>query len=127
MMEEIDERKVLSKQETFAVVALGSQMVSPDQLKMSKMSKKCQNMQLLPEYSHILCKATIPTLVLTDDRSLTRFFQTKKPPPALWNACDYVLQFTFRKMQVIHVAGSQNTAANSLARIKLIQKKEKFN
>ena len=45
------------------------------------------------EYSHILWETTIPTLVLTDNRSVTRFFETKTTPPALWIACDYVLQF----------------------------------
>ena len=68
------------------------------------------------EYSHILWETTLPTLVMTDNRSVTRFFQTKAIPPTLWNACDYVLQFNFHKMQV---AGTQNTAADFLSRIDL--------
>ena len=71
------------------------------------------------EYSHILWETTLPTLVLTDNRSVTRFFQTKTTPPALWNACDYVLQFKFR---IMHVAGSQNTAADFLSRLELTPK-----
>ena len=43
----------------------------------------------------------------------TFFFQTKEIPPALWNACDYVLQFNFK---IAHVAGSVNTAANFSSR-----------
>ena len=35
-------------------------------------------------------------------------------PRAIWNACDFVLQFKFR---IMHVAGSQNTAANFLSRL----------
>ena len=68
------------------------------------------------EYSHILWETTLPTLVMTDNRSVTRFFRTKAIPPTLWNACGYVLQFNFHNM---HVAGTQNTAADFLSRIDL--------
>ena len=44
------------------------------------------------------------------------FFQTKAIPPALWNACDYVLQFNFK---IAHIAGSFNTAADFLSRFEL--------
>ena len=56
------------------------------------------------------------TIVLTDNKSVTRFFQTKAIPPALWNACDYVLQFNFK---IAHIAGSVNTAADFLSRLEL--------
>ena len=65
------------------------------------------------EYSHILWEITLLTLVMTDNRSVTRFFQTKTIPPTIWNACDYVLQFKFH---IMHVAGTQNTAAYFLYR-----------
>ena len=45
--------------------------------------------------------------------SVTRFFQTKMIPPALWNASHYVLQNYF---VITHVAGSMNTAADFLSR-----------
>ena len=57
-----------------------------------------------------------PTIVLTDNKSITRFFQTKSIPPSLWNACDYVLQFNFK---IGHIAGSVNTAADFLSRLEL--------
>ena len=69
------------------------------------------------EIAHILWEATKPTIVLTDNKSVTRFFQTKAIPPALWNACDYVLQFNFT---IAHIAGSVNTAADFLSRLELI-------
>ena len=58
---------------------------------------------------------------MTDNKSVTRFFQTKAIPPALWNACDYVLQFNFK---IAHIAGSVNTAADFLSRIerKVVEK-----
>ena len=72
------------------------------------------------EYSHILWETTIPALVLTDNRSVTRFFPTKTTPPALWNACDYILQFKFR---IMHVVGSKNTAAAFFSRLELTPEK----
>ena len=73
------------------------------------------------EYSHIFWETTLPTLVMTDNRSVTSFFQTKAIPPTLWNASDYVLQFNF---QFMHVTGTQNTAADFLSRIDLNPKKK---
>ena len=68
------------------------------------------------EFAHILWEAAKPTIVLTDNKSVTRFFQTKAIPPALWNACDYRLQFNFKLAQI---AGSVNTAADFLSRLEL--------
>ena len=68
------------------------------------------------EFAHILWETSKPTIVFTDNKSVTRFFQTKAIPPSLWNACDYVLQFNFK---IAHIAGSVNTAADFLSRFKL--------
>ena len=57
--------------------------------------------------------SVFPVIVFTDNRSVTRFFQTKIIPPPLWNACDYVLQYNF---VIAHVAGAMNTAADFLSR-----------
>ena len=70
------------------------------------------------EFAHILWEATKPTIVLTDKKSFTRFFQ-KAIPPALWNAwnaCDYVLQFNFK---IAHFAGSVNTAVDFLSSLEI--------
>ena len=64
--------------------------------------------------------STFPVIVFTDNRSITCFFQAKLIPPALWNACDYVLQYNFA-----HVAGSMNTAADFLSRTE-VNPVEKF-
>ena len=53
---------------------------------------------------------------MTDNKSVTRFFQTKAIPTSLWNACDYVLQFNFK---IAQIAGSVNTAADFLSRLEL--------
>ena len=52
------------------------------------------------------------------DRQQVRhpFFPKKAIPPALWNACHYVLQFNFKLAQI---AVSVNTAADFLSRLEL--------
>ena len=113
---------LLSKRKTFTPVAFGSRVFSPTQLKISIYCKELLAVyQAFLEYSHILWETTIPRLVLTDNRSDTRFFQTKPTPPALWNACDYVLQYKFR---IMHVAGSKNTAADFFSRHELTPKEK---
>ena len=76
---------------------------------LSEISPVCQSQLTLWE-------ATKPTIVLTDNKSVTRFFQTKAIPPSLWNACGYVLQFNFK---IAHIAGLVNTAADFLSGLEL--------
>ena len=72
MIEENDERKLLSKRKTFAPVAFGSRVFSPAQLEMSIYCKEFLAIyHAFLEYSHILWETTTPTLVLTDNRSVT--------------------------------------------------------
>ena len=68
------------------------------------------------ECAHNLWDAANPTIVLTDNKSNTRFFQTKAIPPALWNSYDYALQFNFK---IAYIAGSVNTAAVFVCRLQL--------
>ena len=60
-----------------------------------------------------------PVIILTDNKSVTRFFQTKLLPPTLWNACDYVIQFNFT---IAHIPGKNNTAADYLSRLEIAPK-----
>ena len=69
----------------------------------------------------MLWETTLPTLVLTNNMSVTRFSQTKTTPPTLWKACGFVLQFKFH---IVHVTGSQNTAADFLLRLELFSKEK---
>ena len=117
MIEDNPDQKIQSKRKTYAPAAFSSKIFSPAQLKMSIYSKEFLGIYMaFSEFAHFLWEATKPTIVLTDNKSVTRFFQTKAIPPALWNACDYVLQFNFRKT---HNAGSVNTAADFLSRLEL--------
>ena len=117
MIEDNPDQKIQSKRKTYATVAFGSTIFSPAQLKMSIYSKEFLAIYMaFLEFAHILWEATKPTIVLTDNKSVTRFFQTKAFPPALWNACDYVLQFKFK---IALIAGSVNTAADFLSGLEL--------
>ena len=115
MIEHNLEHKIQSKQITYALVAFGSKIFSPAQLKMSIFSEEFLAICMaFLEFAHLLWEATKLTIVLTVNKSVTRFFQTKAIPPALWNACDYVLQFDIK---IAHIAGSLNTAAKFLSRL----------
>ena len=115
VIEDNPDKIIQSKRKTYAPVAFGSEIFTPAQLKMSIYSKEFLAICMaFLEFAYILWEATKPTIVLTDNKSVTRFFQTKAIPPALWNACDYVLQFNFK---IAHIAGSVNTAADFLSRL----------
>ena len=95
--------------------AFGSKTFSPSQIKLFIYAKEFLAIHFaFMEYSHILWGSTKPVTVLTDNKSVTRFFQTKIILPALWNACDFVLQFNFT---IAHVPGRTNTAADVLSRL----------
>ena len=103
MIKKNAEEKITSVRKTYAPVACGSKMFSPSQIKMSIYAKEFLAIYFaFIEYSHILWESTKPVVVLTDNKSMTRFFQLKIIPPALWNACDFVLQFHFT---IAHVPG----------------------
>ena len=117
MVEDNPDQKVQSKRKTYAPVACGSTVFSHAQLKLSTYSKEILAVYMaFLEFAHLLWEASKSTIVLTDNKSVTRFFQTKAIPPSLWSACDYVLQLKFK---IAHVTGSVNTAADFLSRLEL--------
>ena len=117
MIEHNPDQKIQSKRKTYATVAFGSKIFSPTQFKNSIYLKALLAIYMVfLDFAHILWEITKPTIVLTDNKSVTRFFQTKTIPPVLWNACDYVLQINFK---IPHLAGSVNTPADFLSRLEL--------
>ena len=90
-------------------------MFSPAQLKRSVYAKEILSIQLAFEtFEHYVWGVSDkPILVLTDNKSVTRFFQTKKMPGNLWNAVDCVLSFNF---VLGHFLGKANAAADYLSR-----------
>ena len=86
LIEDNPDQKIQSKRKTYATVAFGSEIFSPAQLIMSIYSKEFLAMYMaFHGFAHILWEKTKPTVVLTDNKSVTRFFQTQAIPPALWN------------------------------------------
>ena len=65
-------------------------------------------------FANILWGCEKPGLVLTDNRAVTRFFQTKIIPQTLWNVLDHVLSFD---IILGHIHGKANLAADYLSRI----------
>ena len=68
------------------------------------------------EFEHIFWGATKPMNIMTDSKSVTRYFQTKMIPPLLWTACDFVLQFNFT---IAYTTGNMNTAAGFLSLLEM--------
>ena len=66
------------------------------------------------EFGHIFWGAAKPVIIMTDNKSVTRFFQTTMIPPPFWNACDFVLQFNFT---IAHIPVKMNTAADFSSRL----------
>ena len=75
------------------------------------------------EFGHIFWGATKPMIIMTDSKSVSRFFQTKMIPPPLWNACDFVLQFNFT---IAHISGKMNTAADFLSQLEMDPNEKKI-
>ena len=113
MIEDDPQQKLQSKRKTYAAIAFGSKIFNPTQLKMSIYAKEFLAIFFaFSEFGHFW-GSTFPVIVFTSNRAVTRFFQTKIILPALWNACDYVLQYNF---VIAHVAGAMNTVAVFLSR-----------
>ena len=68
------------------------------------------------EVGHKLWGTSKPVIIMTDSKSVTRFFQRKMNPPPLWNACDFVPQFNFT---MAHIRGKMNPAAYVLFRLEM--------
>ena len=117
MIEDNPDQKIQPKRKTYVPIAFGSKIISPAQLKTSIYLKEFLAISTaFLEFAHILRETSKPAIVLTDNKSVTRLFQTKAIPPSLWNASDYVLQFNFK---IAHIAGSINAAADFLSRLEL--------
>ena len=117
LIEDDPNQKFTSTRKTYAPIAYGSKTYSPSQIKMSIYAKEFLAIYMaFKEFGHIFWGATKPVIIMTDSKSVTRFFQTKMIPPPLWNACDFVLQFNFT---IAHIPGKMNTAADFLSRLEM--------
>ena len=110
-------QKCTSVKKSYAPIAYGSKTFIPSQLKMSIYAKEFLAIYYaFKEFGHTFWGTPKPVIILTDNKSVTRFFQTKIIPPPLWNACDFVIQFNFT---IAHITGKNNTAADYLSRMEM--------
>ena len=117
LIEDDPNQKYTSTRKTYAPIAYGSKTYSPSQIKMSIYAKEFLAIHMaFKEVGHIFWSAIKPVIIMTDSKSVTRFFQTKMIPPPLWNACDFVLQFN---VTIAHFLGKMNTAADFLSRLEM--------
>ena len=75
----------------------------------------------IKKFGRIFWGAAKPVIIMADNKSVTRFFQTKMIPPPIWNACDFLLQFNFT---IAHIPGKMNTAADFFISIRNGSKRE---
>ena len=117
LIEDDPMEKYSSTRKAFAPVAYGSKTISPAQLKMSIYAKEFLAIFFaFKEFGHIFWGTPNPVIILRDNKSVTRFFQTKIIPPKLWSACDYVTQFN---LTIAHIPGKNNTAADYLSHLEI--------
>ena len=117
LTEDDPNQKYSSVKKSYAPIAYGSKTFTPSQLKMSIYAKEFLAIYYaFTEFGHFFWGAPKPFTILTDNKSVTRFFQTKIIPPTLWNACDYVIQLNF---VIAHIPEKNNTAADYLSRMEM--------
>ena len=75
----------------------------------------------IKEFGHLFWGTPKLVIILTDNKSVTRFFLTKIIPPTLWNACDYVVEVNFTRA---HIPGKNITAADYLSRLEVSPKEK---
>ena len=116
LIEDDPNQEYTSTRKTYAPIAY-SKTNSPLQTKMSIYAKELLAIYMaFKEFGHIFWGATKPVIIMTDSKSVTRFFQTNMIPPPLWNACDFVLQFN---STIAHIPGKTNIAADFLSRLEM--------
>ena len=112
LIEDNLESEESNKDITYAPVSFGSHLFSPAQLKHSIYAKEIFGIYLLFEsFEHYIWGVSAkPVIVLKDNKSVTRFFQTKKLPGNLWNAVDCII------FVLGHICGKADVAADYLSR-----------
>ena len=117
LTEDDPNQKHTSVKKSYAPIAYGSKTFTPSRLKMSIHAKEFLAIYYaFKEFGQIIWGTPQPVIILTDNKSVTRFFQTKIIPPPLWNACDFDIPFNFI---IAHIPGKSKTAADYLSRMEM--------
>ena len=78
LIEDDPNQKYTSTRKTYAPIAYASKTYSPSQIKISVYATEFSAIYMaFKEFGHTFWGATKPVIMLTDSKSVTRFFQTK--------------------------------------------------
>ena len=114
-IEDYQEQKDGKKKQAYTPVSYGSQFFNASQFKMSTYCKEFLALYFAFEYfSHFIWGSEKPVSFLTDNISLTSFFQSKSLHPALWNFMDRVIA---NNLLLAHIPSRANAAADFLSRM----------
>ena len=103
-----------SEHTAYAPVAFVTQRFTESEMSLTMYAKEFLAMHFaFDELAHSLWGVKKPTIVMTDNKALARFFQSKKIPPKLWNYSNLALQFD---IVLAHEPGVENSAAASVLR-----------
>ncbi len=103
------------KKKSYASVTFGSETFNPAQMKYSAYTKEFLGLYFAFEaFRHVIGENRRPTLVLTVNESLTRYFQAKHMAPSFWNHIDFILFFDF---MIAHIPVKTNQTLEYLSRI----------
>ena len=117
LTEDDPNQKYTSVKKCYAPIAYGSKTFIASQLKKSIYAKEFLAIYYaFKEFGHKFRGTPKPVIILTDNKSVTMFFQTKIIPPPKWIACDFVIQFNFT---IAQIPGKNNTAADYLSRMEM--------
>ena len=86
MIEDSPDQNIQSEKKTYAPVAFGSKLFSPAQLKMLIYSQDFWALYMAFLEFALTWEASNPAIVPTENKSVTRSFQTKAIPASFWNA-----------------------------------------
>ena len=104
---------------TYAPVSFQSRVFTEPQLKFSIYYKEFLALYFaLDHYAHLIWGASKPVIVLTDNRSVTQFYQSKSITPTAWIFLDRVLAFNIIRA---HTPGKTYHAAGFLSRMQTRQ------
>ena len=84
-------QKFTSLRKSNAPVSYGSKTFTPAQIKMSIYAEGVLAIYFtFKEFEDFFWGAPNPVIILTNNKAVTQFLQTKIVPSAPWNVCDYV-------------------------------------
>ena len=104
-----------NEKKTYAPVSFGSHLFNAKQFKFSIYYKEFLVLYYALDYfSHYIWGSSKQVIILTDNKSLMQFFQSKVIPPSLWNCLDRILAFN---KVIAHIPGCANYAADFLSKM----------